>query len=308
MNHPSSDDTVEFKVRPEPELPARSSPSRVQTYIAALSHRGKVRPNNEDHFLCVRFGRFLETLFTNLPPDSVPTRFEELGHGLLVADGMGGHAGGEVASKLAIQTLLDLVLSTPDWILSDAQPEAEQVMQRMAERYRQIDAVLTEQGRADPNLRGMGTTLTMACNFGASLVLAHVGDSRAYLLRGDALHQLTRDHTMAQALADMGIVRQEDVASHRLRHSLTRVLGARGDACEAEVLRLTLTDADLLLLCSDGLTEMVEDATIAEVLARAPSVQEACQSLIDSALKAGGKDNVTVVLARYRFLPEEGTP
>jgi protein phosphatase len=101
-------------------------------------------------------------------------------------------------------------------------------MQRMAERYRRVDAALREEARADPGLAGMATTMTLACSLGADLILAHVGDSRAYLLRGGALHPLTRDHTLVRELVERGVVRPENEAGHPFRHLLSRALGGGG--------------------------------------------------------------------------------
>jgi PPM family protein phosphatase len=223
---------------------------------------------------------------------------------MLVADGMGGMAAGEVASQLAIRTLINLVLATPDWVMAREGPEIERVMQRMAERYRRVDAALREEARADPSLAGMGTTMTLACSLGTYLILAHVGDSRAYLLRGGALHALTRDHTLVRELVDRGVVRPEQAASHPFRHVLTRALGVGGGEIDAEVQSVSLADADQLLLCTDGLTDMVDATTIGAILRSSASSDDACQTLVELALQNGGKDNVTVVLARYRFAQE----
>jgi protein phosphatase len=285
-------------------LSKRGASPAAQVDLAALSHPGKVRPNNEDHFLVVRFHRALQTLLTNLPEGLVPLRAEEAGYGLVVADGLGAKAAGEVASRSAIGTLINLALATPDWVLTGGGPEIERVMQRMAERYRRVDAALREQAAADPSLAGMGTTMTLACSLGADLVLAHVGDSRAYLLRGGALHPLTRDHTLVRELVDRGVVRPEQAARHPLRHFLTRALGGAGGEIDAEVQRVSLADEDQLLLCTDGLTDLVDPATIGAILRGAASSDGACQALVELALQEGGKDNVTVVLARYRFAPE----
>jgi protein phosphatase len=267
--------------------------------LGALTHPGKVRTNNEDHFLAVRFGRSLQTLKTNLSEAQVPRRFDEVGYGLVVADGMGGAAAGEVASSLAISVGLNLTLNSPKWILKATPEEIRESMENWRQRFRQIDFILAERAESDPALAGMGTTLTIACSVGADLLLYYVGDSRAYLFRGGHLHRLTRDHTMAQALADAGWIGPEEVARHRLRHVLTRVLG-RGDGhIEVEIQHMKLADGDRLLLCTDGLSDMVSDEQIAAVLARTEGSEDACRALVDLALAAGGRDNVTVVLANY---------
>jgi serine/threonine protein phosphatase PrpC len=145
----------------------------------------------------------------------------------------------------------------------------------------------------------MGTTMTLACSVGSQLILVHVGDSRVYLLRRGKLIQLTHDHTVSQGLADEGIIPRDEVASHRQRHVLTRSLGAAGRPVEAEVQKIDLASGDQLLLTSDGVTDMVDDGTIATILGGNGTVKETCQALIDRALRNGGKDNATAILARY---------
>jgi protein phosphatase len=283
--------------------------SLVRVDAAGWSHPGKVRPNNEDHFLISRFGRYLETLQSNLPEGAVPGCAEETGYGLLVADGVGGKAGGEVASTLAISTLVNLVLATPDWILRlDDHEWTEEVLERAKERCDQINEVLLEESASHPELAGLGTTLTLACSLGRDVFVAHVGDSRAYLFRGGRLHQLTRDHTLAQVLVDQGLLDKRQARVHRLRHVLTNVLGGSTREVLPEVRPAHLEDGDCLLLCTDGLTEMVDERRIAEILARPERSKDLCQRLVDLALEAGGKDNVTVVVARYRFPENASVP
>jgi protein phosphatase len=278
--------------------------AQIQVDLGALSHQGNVRPNNEDFYLVVRADRALEALLTNLPPGGVPRQFQEVAYGLLVADGMGGAAGGEVASQLAITTLVNLVLTQPDWIMRIDEREGQRVLQRIARRYRQVHAALRAEAQTDPKLAGMGTTMTLACSMGPELFLGHVGDSRAYFCHGENFHQLTRDHTYAQALADLGIIRPAEIVTHRFRHVLTKALGGSWGQIEADVQRVPLGDGDQVMLCTDGLTDMVDDAAIAAILRGAGTAQEACQALVELALKNGGKDNVTVAVARYRFPSE----
>ena len=223
---------------------------------------------------------------------------------MLVADGMGGAAGGEFASEFAVLTLVGLVLDTPDWILSIQGDESERVLRRMDERFQHIDRVLKERGEQEATLAGMGTTLTLAVSLGPRLVIAHIGDSRAYLLRGGALHRLTKDHTVAQGLVDAGFYNKVEQVRGRLRHALARCLGGSGAPCEPDLQHLDLSDGDQLLLCTDGLTNMVDDARIADILVESSTARAASQRLIDAALANGGRDNITVVLGRYRFLSQ----
>lgn len=274
----------------------------VKVDLAGWSHCGHVRAANEDHYFAARMERSLKTLTTNLGEGSLPSSFAEIAYALLVADGLGGMVAGEVASSSALCKLVELVVNTPDWIMRLGRSEdMDVVLDRMTERFRLVDDDLREQGRKDPALGGMGTTLTVAASIGADLVIGHIGDSRAYLLRGNRLHQLTRDHTMAQALIDAGIAHPQDATTRAMRHVLTAALGSTGEKSDPEVQRLRLRDDDQLLLCTDGLTEMVEDKLIASTLSGAASADAACGELINLALAAGGTDNVTAVLARYKF-------
>jgi serine/threonine protein phosphatase PrpC len=282
-------------------LPPADISARIQVDLAALSHQGKVRENNEDHFLISRVERSLETVKTNLPKEVIPQRFAEVGYGMLVADGMGGHRAGEIASELAIATFVNLILNSPEWYMRVGKPEAERVMERIGDRYRIVDATVREKARTDPALAGMGTTMTLALSLGPILVLAHVGDSRVYLCRAGQCHQLTRDHTMAQNLVDLGILKPDHAGFHYFKNALTRALGTGQSLGEAEVQQLALADLDQILLCTDGLTDMVPQETIAAILGDAKTSEEACQRLMDAALDNGGRDNVTVVLARYRL-------
>jgi protein phosphatase len=267
---------------------------------AGATHTGLVRPHNEDHFLVTRFGRFVSPVATNMSePESIAFRQE--GCGLIVADGMGGAAAGEFASELAVGTLHALALDTPDWIFATTPVLSDEVMERMAERFRRIDDMLKEYAARHEKLLGMGTTMTLAALLGPMLVLTHVGDSRAYLLRAGSLHRLTTDHTVAQEMIDAGMVESEDQVAGRLRHALTSVLGGIEGPAVIDVRRVVLKDGDRLLLCTDGLTNMVPNADIARFLQSAATADLACQCLIDAALAGGGRDNVSVAAAFCRF-------
>jgi protein phosphatase len=268
--------------------------------LGALSHRGHVRENNEDSYLVVRFGRSLENLVTNLEDALLEQSYLVTGYGMLVADGMGGVAGGEIASRLALSKLVELVVDTSDWVLSlRRQEDVNLVLNRMTERFLQIDSAVRREADHDYTLQGMGTTLTIVAALGSDLIVGHVGDSRAYLLRGSELRQLTTDHTLAQALIDAGVADPDDPASRSMRHVLTAAVGSLGQEVDPQVQRFRLQRGDQLLLCTDGLTETVDDSTIANVLCETKSAQNACQTLVDLALAGGGSDNITVLIARF---------
>lgn len=273
----------------------------VKVEFGGLSHTGKVRTINEDHFMITRLGRDQETLLTNLPAGDVPDHFQESGYAMVVADGMGGAARGEVASRLAISTLAHLGLQFGKWNLRINEKIARDVRERAAIFYQRVGQAVIEEGRADPSKTGMGTTLTGAFSAGSDLFVASVGDSRVYLFRRGRLLQLTRDQTYSQLLADMGQIAQHEVSTHHLRHILTEAIGIGTGKVDVKVRHLPLLNEDRLLLCTDGLTEMVDEEEIAGVLMRGQSPQDACQTLVDLALEHGGIDNVTVLLASYEI-------
>jgi PPM family protein phosphatase len=279
--------------------PPFSAPVHVE--VSGLSHPGKIRSRNEDHFIVMRLGRYLETVLTTLPAGEVPERADEAGYALVVADGMGGHADGELASRMAISGLVKLVLAMPDWIFRLDASVARDATRRSKRRLRRLNSLLIEHGRRVETSRGMGTTLTAARIMGDDLHVVHVGDSRAYLLRDARLHRLTRDHTFVQLLVDSGQLSPEEGARSSARHMLVNALGGFNPDVEVDVDQLKLASGDRLLLCSDGLTDLVDDEAIRDVLIERREAAEACQRLIDLALANGGRDNITVIVASCTF-------
>jgi serine/threonine protein phosphatase PrpC len=303
--HASDADTVimELPVM-DPVQPPRAFSSLVAIDFGAVTHVGNVRSNNEDAYIIYRTGRYWEKVKTSLEAGDLPDRSDEIGYGMAIADGMGGAAAGEVASTMAIRVLVSLILNAAKWALKLDNPETREVefqdVKERAEAYFQrVDDTLMQYTEAYPRLKGMGTTLTGAYSFGNDLFILHIGDTRAYLYRQSNLKRLTHDQTMAQALADSGAIAQEEVSTHRLRHTLTSCLGGESRKIQMEIRHLRLVDGDRLLLCSDGLTDMVSETEIAEVMRGAEGSAEACTALVNLALQKGGNDNVTVVLARY---------
>ncbi len=272
--------------------------------LGALSHPGKIRKRNEDHHLALRVSRGFETIATNLPSGDLPPRVDQQGYVLLVADGIGGRSGGEHASRRAIGALVELATRIPDWILRLDDAHAGELMQRAEAYFEQVDAILEAEAAADPALSGMGTTLTAVYLLDRDLILAHVGDSRAYRFRDGALLRLTQDQTLAQALADAGVIATEEIRSHRQRHILTGALGASSGAPRVELGRHDLRDGDRVLVASDGLTEMLADEAIASILRAQFVPSAACEALVAAALEAGGSDNVTVLVADCQLPPE----
>jgi serine/threonine protein phosphatase PrpC len=267
--------------------PAATLPPPISLAVAARTDVGRARPLNED------------TIYTG----ELVTEDGPLGYLLLVADGMGGAQAGEVASAVACTTVKELVtagLSTG--LPADDAGWHELLRRAVAEANRRI----YEQARADSARRGMGTTITVAVIVGKRAHLAHVGDSRAYLLNqagvmgeGVTWAALTTDHTLVARLADIGQITPEEARTHPQRHMLYRALGT-DPTTEIDVASQALAPGDVLLLCSDGLVNYLEDAELARIVLGEPSPLRAAEQLVALANERGGRDNISVVIARAR--------
>jgi len=272
--------------------------------VSAHTDRGLKREANEDAYLIFRTGRFLQRVQSSISEEELDSHYDVAGHILAVADGMGGAAAGEIASREALVEAFRLILRSPKWLLSLDDPatrdaEIQAYFERTKGYIAGVHAALTQRASADPTVAGMGTTLTVAYGVGLDLFVAHVGDSRAYLFRGGRLAHITRDHTVAQYLADRGKISQEEVDTHPRRHFLTSVVGGGHESAGGDLHHLALEIGDAVLLCTDGLTGLVRDEEIAEILRQAPCCDDACDALVSRALERGAPDNVTVVMARY---------
>jgi protein phosphatase len=229
------------------------------------THTGRVRAGNEDSYL--------------------------VGHAVFaVADGMGGHQAGEIASDVALEPLR--ALDTPSTDMAD-------VGDALAAAVRQANSLVVERAQDDPSLEGMGTTLTAIAVHEGQLHLAHVGDSRAYLLReNERISQLTTDHTLVERLIQEGRLSRDEAATHPQRNVITRAIGHE-ETVEVEVLPpITLQEGDQILLCSDGLSGPVDDERISSILSGAADGEAAVGGLLAEANAAGGPDNITAVLLR----------
>jgi len=204
---------------------------------------------------------------------------------LAVADGMGGMAAGDLASRIVIESVAPLDREIPDDGLIDAMREA------LATANGRIREAVAE----DPSRDGMGTTLTAVLFTGTALALGHVGDSRAYLLREGQLQQMTRDDTFVQMLVDEGVITPEQASHHPRRAVVTQAL--QGGEANPAYTFMRPTSGDRWLLCSDGLSNVVSSETIAETMSGYPDPLECARRLVDLALRAGGPDNITVVVA-----------
>jgi protein phosphatase len=248
--------------------------SRVPTLeVAAVSSVGRVRHNNQDAF-----------------------RVDAARGVVIVADGMGGHKGGDVASRIAADAVLQGLFATGDPAAED--PSA--MLGRLGRVVEEANAALFRAVAATPELDGMGTTVVAAVFRNGHIYHAHVGDSRLYRWRGGLLEPLTRDHSLVQSLLDRGVfeTREQARAAGVGNNILTRGLGVE-QGVDVELGSRAVEPGDLYLLCSDGLSGMVDDAAIAEVLGEwADRLDHAAGELLRLALEGGGVDNITLVLAR----------
>lgn len=274
-----------------------AAPVRVE--IGALSHTGKFRPNNEDHYSVVRRRRSREMILTNMPVDAIPRYQDDEVYAMAVADGIGGAAFGEFASLLALKTGWDLTTHAVKWHFQVNDNEADELKELLKVYGQLIHQRLRQEASGHPQMTGMGTTITAAITIGFDAFIANAGDSRAYLFRDGTLKQLTRDHTLAQHLVDTGAIPTVSAASRRMRSMLINCLGGSGSGVEVDVDQVALHDGDRLLLCTDGLSDMVGDRDIEQVLARHTSPEQAAPELVQLALDNGGRDNVTVIVARF---------
>jgi protein phosphatase len=273
--------------------------------FGARSRRGSQRFVNDNHFLILRFGRRQETLVTSLPARDVPPDVEEYGHGMLIADGVG--RAGEVASRLAISTLVHLASYFAQGHVRVDEPIAEEMMDRAERFYRAVNATLLR--ASEEGSQTLQTTLTMVYTAGAELFYAHVGHSRAYIFRDGHLLQLTRDQaTHAGHPGDLAPTGQ-DVRSPQPGSLVTQTLAVTGrGGLRFDVERCGLLDGDLVLLCTSGLTGVVDDAQIANVLRLYGTPEAQCRALVDLAAAADSTKDVTVITARYQIRPRTDIP
>jgi PPM family protein phosphatase len=294
MSEPAADpETV--GVNPSATAPPRP-PLTVRSF--GLTDPGRVRPTNEDHFVIVDLARTLHVHHTSVPQAQAQYSSYR-GHLFLVADGMGGHQAGEVASALTAVTIEGFLLNTLKRFFHLEVPEEQNVMKEFQEALVQADARIFEEAARHPELLGMGTTLTMAFAADRRLFVAHVGDSRCYLFSGGELHALTQDHSIVAEMVRRGALTLEGASRHPYRHVITNVLGGHQPGVRVEMHKLGLEAADVVVLCSDGLTEMVADARIAAILHEEPEPQRVCERLVAEANERGGRDNITVLVACF---------
>jgi protein phosphatase len=265
-----------------------------------LTHPGKVRSENQDHFLIAALTKQMMVEGTSLPAEAeLKAEPERLASLAVVADGVGRGGGGEEASRLALQAVSQYVAQSTDAFFAsyfEGAEDPEVFAQVLSDAAMRCHASLLERAEQDPEKRRFGTTLTLWLGLWPHAYLLQVGDSRCYLYRHDQLTQLTRDQTMAQDLVDQGVLSVTGAHSTRWAHVLSSAIG--GQEAAPVVTRVTRDWGTIVLLCSDGLTKHVSDERIAERLANLKSAKQTCEELLQDALDDGGSDNISIIIGR----------
>jgi protein phosphatase len=280
--------------------PATFKPRDSDIDAYGLTHPGKVREVNEDHFLIAALTKHVRVERTSLTSDApLQMEPERLASLAMVADGVGKGGGGEEASRVALQAISEYVARSTDAFFAAYNAEAEdpEVLSRvLTVAALECHASLLERAEQDPEHRRFGTTLTLWFGLWPHAYLLQVGDSRGYMYRDGELTQISRDQTMAQELVDQGVMTRTDAAGTRWAHVLSSAIG--GQDAAPVVNRITRDWGTIILLCSDGLTKHVSDEKIADRLSNLKSAKQTCEELLQDALDGGGSDNITLIIGR----------
>lgn len=260
--------------------------------------RGRRREANEDQFMIAELNKSLFLRQSSVTLDETREVGRPQGQLFLVADGMGGHASGEEASAIAVETVRHHVLNMMPWFFKLDRDHSDELREELRSLYDECQARIEQAVARHPEREGMGTTLTMAYVLWPNAWIVHVGDSRCYLMRDEKLEQITTDHTLAQQLVDDGVLDAQEAEDTRFSHLLWNAVGGNEKAPRPDVYRARLEPSDALLLATDGLTKHVSDEVIREELARTHSAEDSAKRLVDAANRGGGTDNITVVVAR----------
>jgi protein phosphatase len=279
---------------PAIQTPAPLKPRDEELEFFGITHPGLVRQDNQDHYLVSTLHKTARVRSTSLPnPELFELPSQRIASFGMVADGVGGHHGGETASRAAIETIADYVKETMNAFYAADEKDEGAFFSALQDAAEACHRAVIERAAASGQPTG-ATTLTLFVAVWPSLYLLHVGDSRFYLYRGGTLQRLTRDQTMAQDLVDSGVLAKEQAVRSPLAHVLTSSIG--GSETRPDVSRVELARRDVLLLCTDGLTKHVSDDQIAERLRQMTSAEQVARALVDDALAGGGSDNVTVLV------------
>lgn len=273
--------------------------------VFGLTHTGKVRSENQDHFLIASLHRQIRVHLSSM--SSIGNSMQEtdrLAFLAMVADGVGGGRAGEEASRFAVEMISSYVNNSARTYYTADIGDDTAFRDTLEEAALRVHEKLTQRAEQNPAYRGMATTLTLFLGVWPRIYLLQVGDSRYYFLRNGELTQVSRDQTMAQALIDMGVLTRSDQKADRFSHILSSAIGG---AQTTPVVTGVQNDWGMVhLLCSDGLTRHVSDERIAERLRHMVSARAVCEELLQDALDGGGRDNITIIVGRTMKLDEIG--
>jgi protein phosphatase len=279
----------------QPGLDRRPRDEEIDVY--GLTHPGKVRKENQDHFLICALKKQMVVRLTSLPdPDHLMAEPERLAFLAMVADGVGGSTKGAEASRIALEAVANYVSSSMRCYYAKDPADDRDFYEALQQGALKCHMELVRRGQENPEYRGMATTLTLYLGVWPRAYLLQAGDSRCYLLRRGELAQITRDQTMAQELVDLGVMTQADASGSPLAHTLSSSIG--GSQSAPVITRLDMTWGTVLLLCSDGITKHVSDERLRERLRAMTSAKQVCEDLLQDALEGGGSDNITVIVGR----------
>lgn len=275
----------------------RPKPLDEELDVYGLTHIGKVRKTNQDHFLISSMRKHMKIHYTSLPnADELPLEGEPLAFLAMVADGVGGGTKGEIASRLAVEVVTKYVARSMRCYYTTDPHDEQAFFDALQEAAMQCHESVVKQAEGDRDRRGMATTLTLWIGVWPHAYLLQVGDSRFYVLRDGELTQISRDQTMAQELVDQGVLTKSRAIETRWAHVLSSAIG--GSQTAPVVTRLEQGWDNAGLLCSDGLTKHVSDEQIGERLRTMTSARQVCKALLQDALDGGGTDNITVIVGR----------
>ncbi len=241
------------------------------------SHVGKVRKNNEDYCM----GEIIQT-----EDDCIGI--------FALADGMGGHKKGEVASKIAVDSIIDFLKEN---ILKSCGIKMDYLDDVIKQGYNYANQKIFDKVSEDSSCEGMGTTLVVAVIYKDDMIMANVGDSRGYLLHNDEFRRITRDHSVVEELVNANLITEEEARVHPRRNQITRAMGAE-EIIIVDIFRKKIEKGDMILLATDGLTGCVEDEDIKNIIKQDKDIKEICEDLINQANDNSGKDNISVILSK----------
>ncbi len=276
----------------------------IEVRSAGITDTGKLRMDNQDHFLVVELSRGMKVL-------SGAGRFEAQarlagapkGHLFIVADGMGGHRGGSEASSFAVEYCANAILNNVSWMDKSEASNEDEFVEDLKLMLENAHRAVEVQSQNNLDCAGMGTTLTLAYVTWPRMIVVHAGDTRCYLLRKGKLQLVTRDHTVANEMMQKGQLAPEEMERSQWSNVLVNALGAGASSVTPDIYKLDLHRDDAILLCSDGLNKHVSDLQIKQTLNHVHNPQSACEMLVSMAKQGGGTDNITVVLAQF-FAPQ----